>query len=388
MANRKLKILYVHRGVEGKDGWGRSFFLASGMSKLGHSVTFMTTSFQRRFLKFEKKTIDGVLIYVFPDLLPLKLKASGFGIFSLFFKTVFVGFNKFDLIISDCGHRPSNFPAFINQFLFGSIHLTEWWDFYGDGGYYNEKPWYFRIFYGKLEKWLEIKSKKKADGVIVLSNWMFNKALSTGIKNVKIIHGGALTSKLKYQKPLPDRTGKIKLAYIGMADTELDLMIPFFNSLSDVRIKEKVIFLGFGNILNPLKKKQYGLDKILIEKGWIDYLNDTSVLEEIDVFVMIRKVNENALAGWPNKIGDYLALGRPILINPYGDLIDFVKDNPFGFIPVNFDEESIIQAIIKITSNKFDLIEMGEYNRALGESNSWEKKSGEIISFYKEITKE
>ena len=33
-----MKVLYSHFGREGKDGWGRSFYMAKAMAILGHEV--------------------------------------------------------------------------------------------------------------------------------------------------------------------------------------------------------------------------------------------------------------------------------------------------------------------------------------------------------------
>lgn len=380
-----MRILYVHRGVEGNDGWGRSFFLAAGMVNLGHEVTFMTIK-KKNGLKIEEKIIEGVAVICFPEILPNKLKSSGFGLFSLFYKIFFSLTNKFDLVITDCGHRPSAIPAFVNQYLWGSTHISEWWDLYGDGGYYKEKPLYFKVFYGNFEKWFEVKSKKLSDGVIVLSSWMYRKAKEIGLEKVAVVQGGAATSKLQFlelSKKAKDE--KLVVAYLGMAETELELLKPVFEAFSDPIIKERVEFWGFGKHIPPLKMKEYGLDGILVEKGWIDYLKEIGPLSEVDVFLMVRKVNENALAGWPNKLGDYLAIGRPVIINPYGDLNEFVKANSGGFILVDFQKESIVESIKDLLAGKYNLQEMGLRNRILAESISWESKSLELLKFYDQV---
>ncbi|MCH6198333.1 hypothetical protein MMU07_01980 [Aquiflexum sp. LQ15W] len=339
-------------------------------------------------LTIEKKLLEGVHVVSFPEFMPNKLRGSGFGLFSLILKIPFSIWNKFDLVISDCGHRPSALPAFLNQYLRGANHLSEWWDLFGEGGYYKEKPFYFRLFYGKLEKWFEVKSKRMVDGVIVLSSWMYNWAKKNGIKNIAIIRGGALTSTLKYSPPIKkSKVDKLIVAYLGMADTELDFIRPAFEAFSDPNIKQKVELWGFGKPVSRQKINEYKINDILVEKGWLDYLNDVSAISEVDVFLMVRKVNQNALAGWPNKLGDYLALGRPVLIHPYGDLNDFVAKNQEGFILVDFEKKSIVNALQDILNEKYDLEAMGKKNRILAESISWEKKSKEIIMFYDQIQK-
>ena len=186
MKDKKVKILYSHRGREGKDGWGRSFSLAKAMAEMGNEVIFLTNKNKFSVLP-SVKVIKKVKVISFPDILPPKFLSAGFGFVSIAYKIIYCATKKFDLVISDLGHRPTGLPCKVNRIIFNSLYLVEWWDFLGPGGYYNKKPFLFKLLYGRFEIKGEIRDKLKANGVVVLSEFMKRKAESIGVKNVKII---------------------------------------------------------------------------------------------------------------------------------------------------------------------------------------------------------
>lgn len=377
-----MKILYCHVGVEGKNGWGRSFYLAAGLAELNHEVFLITTSNKKGFFPRKIKLLKGVKILSFPDILPNKLVSTGFGFVSLLYKILFSLCNKFDLVVSDCGHRPSSIPGFISGFRKETIHITEWWDYFGEGGYFERKPWYFKITYGFFERRLELSTKRWADGVVVLSDWMRKKALSHGINKVKIIHGGCIEKEIIYNKLNAD-SRKLNLCYIGISKSEFEFIKPILKVFQISKIKEKFNLICFGEKIDEEFKKEKGLDdNFFIEKGWINYEDGIDAVSEVDIFLMIRKPDKNALAGWPNKLGDYLAFGKPIIINTYGDVKIFVGNFPEGFIEVEYSEDSLFLELNKVLDGNYDLLKMGRFNLNLSKKLSWKSKASELIEFY------
>lgn len=384
-----MKILYSHVGIEGRDGWGRSFFLAMGLSALGHEVYFLTTSRKYTFKLYTVKQLHGVKVIIFNDIIPTRFLSSGFGLLSIIGKLTIAVFKRFDLVISDCSHRPSGIPCFVNQFLFNSVHITEWWDYFGKGGYFDTKSILYKIMFGYFESWFEIKSKKIASGVVVLSKWMENRAMQNNISKscMCIIHGGTIVDQVYFNKLKRQQNKKLTLGYLGMSDQECLFLIPFLEAISDPRISSYISFYSYGGYLSQKTIDHYKLNGIISERGWIDLLETNFAFSEVDVFVMLRKVDDIALAGWPNKLGDYLAIGRPVLINPYGDLIEIVNTNTSGFIIVEFNKESIVRGILDILNGKYNLDKGASANRMLAEKMSWQSKSKEILNFYFELNK-
>lgn len=100
-----MKVLYSHHGMKGKNGWGRTFYMAQGLADLGHDVTLLTINPKCSFFKINTIIYQGVKIKVLPDFFPAKMKSSGFAIWSTLFGLIYSMFHKFEICIADCGHR-------------------------------------------------------------------------------------------------------------------------------------------------------------------------------------------------------------------------------------------------------------------------------------------
>ena len=73
---------------------------------------------------------------------------------------------------------------------------------------------------------------------------------------------------------------------------------------------------------------------------------------------------------------------RQVILSPYGDLIDFVK-NQSGFFTVDYDKDSIINTLLRIKDSTYPELErMGKCNRQLAETISWKNRAKEIEYIY------
>lgn len=389
-----MKILCSNFGLYKKGGWGRTFMLARGLVKLGHDVTIITNS-GKNGLFFESIMIEGIKVICFHDILPLKIIKLGFGWFSIANRMFFSLVSPFDIVHAD-SHRPNAYyPCLINRLFHGSHFIIEWWDDFGSNGQLRNKNKLFKIFLGAWEKKTELSSKKNADGVIVLSEFMYQRAIKLGLLKNKltIINGGADTDFIKYL-PVNEKKEKLNIdketktfGFIDSGDSDLTNLMPFVFAIRKLNNKFKVKFINYGNQISKEKINKYNLKEIVINAGWLDYYRgDASLLAAVDVFVLIKKNNTINKSGWPNKIGDYFATGRPILANLYGDIEKLYKNHNLGIIPVNYDENDIYEKMNDICQGKYDLKRMGEINRKFAEKCiSWDRKARDLYDFYRKI---
>lgn len=197
----KNKILVVHYSLKRKERWGRTFYLAKGLFDNGFEVVLLTSHHSYNIFNVNKEIIDGVKVYSFPDFVPRKIMAKGIGILSLLYKILYSLFNKFDYVYSDAGELPnSGIPCKVNQWLYKAQYLSEWSDMLDKGGHYDNKPKWFKIFFGNLYLWSVMYFRKSADFVIVLSSYMMKYAIQNGIDKSKIIivPGGSMVNEIKY----------------------------------------------------------------------------------------------------------------------------------------------------------------------------------------------
>jgi len=388
-----MKILFSHFGIYKRDGWGRTFALAKALCNAGHSVTILTSSEKKGL--FFNKYIDGkVCIIVFKDIVPQKILSKGFGIFSLINKVLFSLLSNNDVVHAD-SHRPNSYyPCIINKYFHNSKYVIEWWDNFGPDGQLPNKSRWFKIFLGKWEEKAEIKSKIIADGVVVLSKYMYKRALKVGLDKNKIIliQGGANIEDIKFTALGSFKIEKYKIeleyitfGFIGSGDNDISDIMPFIDAIRELQSKVKLKFINFGIPFSLSMKQNSGIEKILVEGGWIDYYsnNESAFLGAVDVFILIKREDVKNLSGWPNKLGDYLACGRPVLLNTYGDIKSFVEMYNPGVITVNYDKADISLKIEDICRGQYDLRALGNINRKLAETHlSWRHKAKLLENFY------
>lgn len=389
-----MKIAMFHFGIYKKGGWGRTFPLGRGLALNGCDVTIITSDNKKGFFPV-KDYEEGVNIIKFKDIISFNILNKGFGILSFFNKIIFSIFHKFDIVHAD-SHRPNSYyPCIINRFLYRSKFVIEWWDNFGFDGQLKNKSKLFKIFLSNWESRNEIASKIKADGVIVLSTLMKERALFSGvsISKIRILHGGADVQSIRYI----DRSKnylrneiynkyEIIFGYIGHGNNDINDLMCFLKAFKLASSNHFLYFMNFGTPFSKYYIDNFGINNNIVNCGWVDYSNINSILYLPDIFILTKVNNNINKYGWPNKIGDYMACGRAIMINLYGDLSDFVSTYPNGFIIVNNNPENINKAIEDISNNKYNLDEMGAYNRFIAEKYlSWDKKAQELLEYYNEI---
>ena len=389
--NADLNILISHTSVYKKAGWGRIFPLAAGLIKLGNQVTILTTNPGFSILT-KRLVISGVTVIIYPEIIPSRVSRMGFGFLSLIFKILHVIFNKYDVVHSDNGHRPlSGIPCRLHQRIHHSIYAAEWYDWYGKGGQFDSKKKLFKILLGRYECKYEVKDKKIADGVVVLSEVLRSRAEQfKSTESIIKIHGGASVSTIPFLND--NSTLKLKynissevltFGYINSESYKLAEFIPLLNAITRLSSELNIKILLFGDSDLLIGKVPNELLNHFIFFGWIDFSKDYEKLQLVDLFFLFKEDILGNRAGWPNCIGDYLACGRPVLLNPVGELIDFVEQYPFGFIKCKNEEMDLIRTIKNITGNINDIRDRGKQIRKFAEESvSWEKKSEELFAFY------
>lgn len=381
------KILFIHYSGYLKERWGRTFPLAKAAAKCGYDVTLLTSN-PKKGITYTKSIQDKVKIILYKDIVPSYLLFNkGYGFFSFFARIIHVLFHRYDYVYIDCGECPNaGWPGKIAQWK-GATLLSEWGDLLGKGGYYDKKPKLFKFCYGWYYLWAEIYFRKTANYTIVLSSFMKEHALKMGVNENQIITvpGGALSNIIKYgytpKNILSIPPNIITLGYIGIDEAEIKDLLPLINTLKKEHFINKFKLIVFGNKLKTQTILKYGLTNIIVEGGWLNYYHDYKKAQCVDIFVLMKSNNimRNSM-GWPNKLGDYMAFGRPIIITLYGDVKAFVEKNSYGFITTSSTEKNIEQILHNILQNKYNLKEMGRINRKIAEEEiSWENRFKKLM---------
>ncbi len=393
-----MKILVSHFSLYKKNGWGRTFEEAKGLARLGHDVTLLCSA--RGFGRIcNSQEVEGVKVLAFYDIIPERFLLFGHGFFSLFNKLIYSVFTHFDICLSNSHRDNAYYPCALNRFFHRSKLVIEWWDDFSVKGNSIQSPNIIRRVIRRIINFIqpsdekrEISTKLSSDIVVVLSSTMARRAERVGVSadKIRIIYGGCDVDHLQYinqpANEIKQNNGIpvdcITFGFIGDGDQELKDLDVFFDAMIELKTKYKILFLNYGGAFRKAVIYKPELRDIIHECGWVDYHGDNSILSATDVFILIKQNNIKNQSGWPNKFGDYLACGRAVLLNPYGDIIPFMQKWQPGVIEVDYSKDSILKGIASICEGMIDLSESAARNRAIALSNSWLQKAKELESVF------
>lgn len=375
----------------------RTFYFARELANKGHEVTLLTTQKSGYIFPYQKKFRDKLMIIAVPSLSPLKMRKFGYGIISIIIRVVYMLFHRYDIVHSD-NHRPaSSFPCKIHSKLKGSKYIAEWWDYFGRTGQYDSKSIFWKLSAGPFDNFLEKYTRKVADGVVVLSELLKERALELGHNEtaVEIVWGGSdiqeidffSSTKLFREKfNLPEE--KFIFMSTGMGPTEILEYRPFFEALNKLQKKrDDFIFARTGQPVPSNIKTELNLGNYFFEMGYVDYVDYQNVLACANMFVLIQFDNNKNKGRWPNCTGDYLAAGRPILFNDFGDLKKFKHDCPYASVVVDVNKiDSLSERINDILNNKsFDFKNRKQIRKFAEDQFSWKNRAEQLYKFYCKI---
>jgi len=391
-----MKILISSMSVQNYQNYNRTFMLAENLIKKGNEVTLLTASPIEKWYKFGIEKISGVSVFVIPDIVNWRLRRGGLGPLNFIFRFFYLLTHKFDIYHGD-GHRPSViFPLLIAKFIYQKAFVSEWMDLFGDGGVIDERNKFEKNLIGWYDKYFETRIRTWADGIIVLSKGLLERANKINQSAEKLLlHGGA---DIDCIKTLPKKTArnrlklpedKLIIGLVGIVDREdfidIEILLEAISAL-DPKTQEKlnIIVTGNSKILDPVIEKR-NLKNIIVNFGWVERSDYNTFICAADIMLMPLKNNERNKNKWPNKLGDFFAAGRAVITNPVGDVVDYLQDNKVGFL-IDYNVSELKGIIKQILESNHLLEEMGANARKMAEKKiSWQKRTTELLDFYNKL---
>jgi glycosyltransferase involved in cell wall biosynthesis len=394
-----MKIIFSHYGtLDGGDacGFSRSFPLASGLAKLNNNIIFLTT--QKKGFKFPylRETRNEVIIYAFAEIFPYSFRKGGLSPLSTILKIIFVLFHKADIVHSDTGHRPSSgWACIVHRFIYKSKYFSEWWEYFGKGGIYDDMPLWYQLTLGKYDNLFEVTNRKKANGCIPISHKLKERALKSGIPKEKILvlNGGADIKSIEFvQNPQINRATfnlpmqSIIIGIIGFNDEEVENHLLLIKAIIQLNAEGYNLFLiGTGSISERLKREHSLTERNMKVFNWLPYDQFCSLISCVDVFALIQKDNLRNKSRFPNKLGDYLAVGRPIITNAIGETSLYLKKYPKAFYFTDNSSNDILITLRLILKNIDKDENLFSSIRDIAIENSWNARAIELNTFYHKI---
>jgi glycosyltransferase involved in cell wall biosynthesis len=256
---------------------------------------------------------------------------------------------------------------YLTTFIFRCRMITFVPEFFNKAdfpGLYGKMKWFSFIFtFNHLNK--------LSDGLIVFSHFLKSKYLDKGIQEEKIFVQPNLTDFEFWNNT--DSEEKYTLGYSGTPG-EKDGVIYLFKAISILKqqIPVSLIVIGdtpFGRSMIPwLQKICVDLDiKDQVHfTGLVEYERVKDYLSQCSITAITRPNNIQTRAGFPTKLGEYMALGKPVLATDFGEIRTYFTDKEEIILAETADPECIADKINWMLQNrgKVNEIALNGYKKA------------------------
>jgi len=356
-----------------------------------HEVTIYTIHPSRR-LDIEEKNIQGVRVVQFPDLL-WGMGRSGWDPWDLWRRLRQLRRENYDLVHAfDC--RPVVIHPALELKRRGIPFVIDWADWWGRGGVIEErKNPILKYGFSGIETWYEEHFRTQADASTVISTALFDRVVGLGVKPetvLKLVSGAdienfQITDPKAVRKMLGLPLDAKILGFMGFVHYDLELALRAFGRIYRRDSKAKLILAGKASSLTRTIAREEGCEAGIIDYGPIAYDKLQNYLGAADVFLLPFARKQANIGRWPNKVGDYMAMGRPIVTSPVGEMERLFQANPIGKLAADTPDD-YAAAAWELLTNPEACRAKGQAARAAAEKEySWEFLALRLEKFYQQI---
>lgn len=370
----------------------RAGALAKHLARRGHRVTLLCIS-DHGCLSVKEEQWEGVRLVETPDLLAGSLR-SGWDPWDTFRR---IRFLRDDSSHYDIVHALETRPATIYPVLSllrrrPTPWLTDWIDWWGRGGLITDRrPRWYQLLFGTLETYYEEAFRAHASGLTVISRDLAVRAQSLGVPADRIcwIPGGANTDlfrpveKQEARRLLGLPAGAPILVFSGV-DVRIDFRLVLETFVRVRRQRPDARLLVTGGDLGPwaATARAYGILDGIVQAGLVPLPELPAYLSAADVLLLPFADRVANLGRWPNKIGDYMAIGRPIVTNPTGEMRRLLEQQPVGLLAAP-EAEDMAAKVQWLLDHPAEADAMGQHARRLARTTfNWDHIIGRLERFY------
>ena len=215
----------------------------------------------------------------------------------------------------------------------------------------------------KTNSFLEKRISHLTDGIVVISTYLENKFRNIVNNKIPIYIVPVSAAYNDRQKNKAD-FDKIIIAYSGSFGHKdgLGYLIRAFNLVNKKHNNTILRLSGIGN--DPKKYLELADNSNVEYLGFLDENEYFDFITSSDILCMTRIGSTYASAGFPFKLGEYLATGNPVIATDVGDIKRYLKNGTDALIVPPDDVTEIAEALNLLIENE-KLAEMVGYHGKL-----------------------
>lgn len=373
-------------------GWGtywRAFFLGRSLAERGHDVTLYCIAPEPRWTARASQH-DGLGVVECPSVFSfLPVLRFGNSPLDIAFRYRELSRVPFDVVHGFEYSAAVSLPVWANLRWRKFTYVSDWCDWAKHGIIHTRSG---RIPGAqRLVAWLEDHSRAFACGVTVISRLLEEHVMSLGFSQDRVLRlpGGAPTEEIQ---PIPKLIARQRLGFdpdmrciavLGVMDaTALEPFARALATLKDEMLDLRLMLLGRHPERYVPICDATGLTNRLIVPGWIDTNDLPWYLACADLFINPLTSRVSEMARWPQKVGEYMASGRPILSSNIGDTAHFVLKHEAGLVTDNTVDDLRAKLLLLLSDEKL-ASRLGQNARRAAETQlSWSYLVERLEAFY------
>lgn len=393
--SRRLKVLLMTHQRRFKIH-ARAFPWAHALAARGHKIDILCHADTERWTTCYEYH-PGFRIVHTPDLLVGALR-QGWDLVCAIRRSLFLFRERQEYDIIHClDTRPSVvLPGLAYARTMGIPIVSDWIDWWGRGGLIRDRrPFWYRILFEGFETFFEEYFRNKLDGLTAISAALLERGIRLGVPREKCLQipGGAdvshfscVPSKEGARRTLDILHDRPVMCFSGLdVLIDLPLVISTFERVLSSFPNTLLLLVGPSAELLSATQQEFVRRRQIICTGPVPYSSLPRYLAAADLFIMPFTNKISNVGRWPNKIGDYMCVGRPTVSNPVGEVKLLFEHFDIGRL-ADEDPESMAHAVCMLISNPQCALEIGSQARNVAERVfAWERLIETLEKWYYDI---
>ncbi len=360
-----MKILTLNSNLRQIGTYGRCFYFSRELARYGHDVTMITVSPDSKFgvrsyfvreyrSEYAEPSAMGPWVRMIeaPNLGYKWLPGWGSGPLDIAERIRRILTEDYDVVYGFEYQPNVSWPVYLTRLLKPYTFYSDWCDWHsGSANWLRGYKWAHRI-----DGFFEDHIRFLAQRVTVTSRVLFQRARSIGIPEDRIdwIPQGIDTD---YCRPFPKQESRLRFGL--SADRPIVLAVREGTMVHEVRVFSHVLkrmpealLIVVGNVPNEARRlsKELAIEHSVHWTGWVSDEEYPQYIACADVcFLPKDRTYKNSHANWTGKFLDYLACGRPAVVNDIGEEGAMLRENEVGVLSGDSDDEfaDTIVALLK-----------------------------------------
>lgn len=212
------------------------------------------------------------------------------------------------------------------------------------------------------------------DGFIVISKYLEEYVRPRLKKRAWLLRAPIIVDTARFADAADKTKPEDIICYCGMDTSEQQRAVEIFSKVAADQPNWNVMIIGA--VSDKLKKALvesealYGIsnDRIILA-GSVTREEMPAVLARAKILILPRASGMFSTAGFPTKLGEYLATGRPVVVTDTGDISDYLADRQNAFLAPADDNEAFADTLRHVMLDYQAAMDIGMNGRQIAYNN-------------------